>query len=219
VKRLTLSPAQVLATDVLRPEADLTLKIYFQVFKDCGDDCLPPIIVGTIKSTAEWKKRLEEGYSRWVRREPALVELRRREYNALFKTLGVTPYYVLDGNNRALAAALNRKNLRVLYLDVDSDLSEIQRMLNDGELLSFPHKVQSIEELEGRFLQHFLDLNNVPPNHSLIVSQNWIDKDLMPVATRAFDLCTRKLLPPYMIKRYSQQKWIRGPLSRQPRNS
>jgi hypothetical protein len=219
VKRLTLSPAQVLATDDLCPEAEITLKIYFQVLKDSRDNCLPPIIVGTIRSTANWKKRLEEGYSRWVKKEPAMVELRRREYNTVFRTLSATPYYILDGNNRALAAALNRKNIQALYLDGDTDLADIQRMLNDGELLSFPHKAQSIEELEGRFLQHFLHLNNVPPDHSLIASRHWINRELMTVATRAFDLCTRKLLPPYMIKHYSRQKWIHGTLSRQPRNS
>jgi hypothetical protein len=191
MKRLTLSPAQVLSTDDLRSEADLTLKIYFQVFKACGEDCLPPVIVGTIKSAADWKTRLEEGYARWARREPAMVELRRREYNALFRTLSATPYYILDGNNRALAARLNRRSLRVIHLDTDKDLIGIQQMLTEGELISFPHKAQTIEELEGHFIQRFLDLNNIPPNHSLIASQNWTNKKPIPVATRAFDLRSR----------------------------
>jgi len=212
VERLTLSPAQVLATDDFCPEADLSLKIYFHVLSHDGGDSLPPIIVGTIKSPSAWKDLLEEGYSRWARSEPAMVEIRRREYNSLFRGLSATPYYILDGNNRALAAALNRKNLRVLHLDADRDLKEIERLVATGEIFTFPHRTQSIEGLEGLFLQHFLDLNNIPPNHSLAASQNWITKRLTSVATRTYDLCTHNLLPGYMIRRYSKAKILREPL-------
>jgi hypothetical protein len=116
VKKLILSPTQVLATDELSPEAQRRLRLYYYVFRHGGTDCLPPVIVGTIRSVNDWKSRLEEGYARWVRLEPAIVEIRRREYNTLFRALTTTPYYILDGNNRALAAALNRKDLNVLLL-------------------------------------------------------------------------------------------------------
>jgi len=62
---------------------------------------------------------LEQGYSRWATSKPAMVEIRRREYNALFRAFSTAPYYILDGNNRALAAALNRKTLRALHIDAD----------------------------------------------------------------------------------------------------
>ena len=212
MKRLTLFPAQVIATGELCPEADSALKIYFHVFSHDGGDSLPPIIVGTIKSPSAWKDLLEEGYSRWARSEPAMVEIRRREYNSLFRALIATPYYILDGNNRALAAALNRKNLRVLHLDADRDLKEIELLVATGEILSFPHRAQTIEGLEGIFLRHFLDLNNIPPNHSLTASQNWVTKRLTSVATRTYDLCTQNLLPGYMIRRYSKAKIFRQPL-------
>jgi len=142
-----------------------------------------------------------------------MVEIRRREYNALFRALSTAPYHILDGNNRALAAALNRKTLRALHIDADQDLKEIERLVTAGELFSFPHRAQSVEDLEGFFLQHFLNLNNTPPNRALTISQDWVARKLTSVATRAYDLCTQKLLPGYMIKRYSQTKNVRAPVT------
>ena len=202
VKRFTLKPMQVLATDELAPEEESSLRIYYSVFRNDGGDCLPPIIVGTIRSANEWIYRLEKGYARWERKEPRMVDTRRREYQILFRALRGTPHYILDGNHRALAAALNHRELKVLDVESDGDLFEIERMVTAGELFSFPHKARSLEELEGLFIQHFLNLNNIPPNHSLEASENLTVRRLVPVATRAYELCTHNQLPAYMVARY-----------------
>ena len=44
-----------------------------------------------------------------------------------------------------------------------TNIFEMERMVTAGELFSFPHKARSLEELEGLFIQHFLNLNNIPP--------------------------------------------------------
>lgn len=205
MKKLTLTPAQVLTTSELAPEDSLSLRIYYQVFKREGGHSLPPIIVGTIKSPSEWISRLEQGYSRWERSQPDLLQTRRREYRVLFQKLRVTPYYILDGNHRALAAALNRRELNVLQLDADRDLFEIERMVTRGDLFPFPHQAQSVDELEGLFIKHVLNLNDIPPHHALVASQKLVVKHLVPVATHAYELCTSNLLPRYMVRQYSQR--------------
>ena len=209
MKRLTLTTAQVLATSDLVPNNDLLWKIYYRVFRDSPGDCLPPTIVGTIKSATEWISRLEQGYSRWEHSKPDMVQSWRREYRILFQKLGATPYYILDGNHRALAAALNRRDLKVLEVDSDGDFLEIERMVKSGDLFSFPHKVQSVDALEGLFVEHFLNLNDIPPKHGLLSSQKLRVERLVTVATRAYELCSHNPLPPYMVKGYSQRKDFR----------
>lgn len=211
MKTLTLDSSQVLATSDLSPQDSLSFQIYYRVFRFGAGDCLPPIIVGTIKSASEWKSRLEQGYARWELKRPEVVKARRREYGILFGTLTRTPYYILDGNHRALAAALNRKKLNALQLECDADLVEIERMVASGELVPFPHKAQTMEELEGVFIRHFLNLTDTPPNHGLVASPKLMVERLVPVATRAYELCTRNLLPPYMVRNYSRRKEIRLP--------
>jgi hypothetical protein len=206
VKRLTLKAAQVLATSDLVPGDDLSLKIYCRVFRDGPGDCLPPIIVGTIKSASEWIGRLEQGYSQWEKSKPDMVQRRRREYRILFQKLRTTPHYILDGNHRALAAALNRRDLKVLEVDSDGDLLEIERMVRSGDLFSFPHKAQSVDALEGLFIEHSLNLNDIPPNHGLLSSRNLRVERLVTVATRTYELCSHNLLPSYLVKHYSQRK-------------
>src|SRR4030095_12186396 len=114
--------------------------------------------------------------------------------------------YILNGAHRALAAALNRRDLKVLEVDSDRDLLEIERKVKSGDLFSFPHKAQSVDALEGLFIEHFLNFNDIPPNHGLRSSQNLRVERLLTVATRTYELCTHNLLPPYMAKGYSQRK-------------
>ncbi len=208
MKRITLTPAQVFATNEFDAEAELALKIYYRVFQRGSGECLPPILVGTIKSPSEWVRRLEQGYERWERDEQETVQMRRREYWILFQKLREIPYYILDGNHRALAAALNRRNLNALQVDSDEDLSSINWMLAEGELFSFPHKAKSIETLEGLFVQHFLNLNNIPPNHALVTSQKLSVEELVPVATLADELCRQKKLPSYMARNYARLRRV-----------
>jgi hypothetical protein len=191
VKRLALMPAQVLATDELVPNDGLPFKIYYRIFREGAGNCLPPIIVGN-----QIGRRMEEsfgqGYERWQREEAGLVETRRREYGILFQRLRETPYYILDGNHRALAAALNRRELTALQLDSDQDLSELDRMVTTGELFSFPHNAETVEESEALFIQRALNLNRIPPNHSLQASHNLTLKRLITVETRAYELCSHR---------------------------
>jgi hypothetical protein len=206
MKKLTLAPEQVLATDTSFPEDDLAFQIYYRVFAKGGGVSLPPIIVGSIKSPSDWIARLEIGYSHREHRDPDLVRQRRREYRILFSKLREIPYYILDGNHRALASALSRQSLNALYLESDADLLEVERMVSTGDLLSFPHEAGSLEELEGQSIQHFLKLNDLPPNHALNASNKIDLTPLVSVATRAYDLCSSNRLPRYMVKNYTARK-------------
>ncbi len=206
MKKLTLTPDQILATDDSVPDCDQLFKTYHRVFAGGEGESLPPIIVGTIKSPSEWIRRLQDGYSRWEQKHSDILRMRRKEYQILFSMLRKIPYYILDGNHRALAAALNRRALKVLQIDSDQDLAEIERMISGGQLLSFPHEGQSVEALEGEFIRHFLNLSDVPPNHNLNATNVVEVVRLVPVATRAYDLVTSNKVPRYMVKNYSARK-------------
>ena len=206
MKRLTLTPEHVLATDTSFPEDNLAFQIYYRVFAKGGEDALPPIIVGTINSPGEWIARLELKYTEWVERDPDFVSLRRREYNIAFKKLRDIPHFILDGNHRALAAALNRQAFTALEIESDRDLNEIERMVSNGEILSFPHMVRNVKELEGEFIKYALNLSDVPPKHGLNASKKIEIAPLLTVATRAYELYANERIPSYMRKAYAARK-------------
>ena len=97
-------------------------------------------------------------------------------------------------------------------MDDDRDIAEIHRRVDAGELFSFNHEAETVRELEGRFIEKYLHLNNIPPEHGLSAERMLEVDHLTSVETRTYELCTNKRIPPYMVKRYTRRMPPRPPL-------
>lgn len=203
-----LNPDLLTATSELAVEDDLALRIYYRVFDQRCGRCLPPIVVGRIRSSREWVDRLEQGYRRWEEEQPGIITWRRQDYRILFEALQRHPYFILDGNHRALAATLSHVRANILEIESDEDLVEIGRMVSAGHLLFFPHEARTVTELEGLFIKHSLHLNDTPPSHSLMTNRELMVRRIRSVRDRADHLCRDGQLPEYMIRRYTRRRRI-----------
>ena len=211
-----LCPEQLLATSQLTPEDMLPFKIYYRVFQRGYGDCLPPIIVAKIKDSQYWIDQLELKYEEWVSTKSEIVEWRRQDYRMFFSNLTDTPYFILDGNHRALAATLTHQPINALELQSDEDIQRIKTMLKNGELFFFPHNVKTVLELEGLFIEHSLSLTAIPPHHSLIANTGYQLKRMRSVRKRADLLCHNKLLPSYVVELYLHKRSVESTINDSP---
>jgi len=158
-----------------------------------------------LKSPESGKRELELLHQK---QEEGLIDvkqykIRLREVIALEKKFATAKGYALiDGNHRALAAALNHKGVLCSVLDEDYDLELIRDEIAFGQRADFYNNINKLST--ARFLHGFMEsfLEYTVEN----MEDDCGASPLETVKERADNLVSGRLLPDYMIEEYLSKK-------------
>ena len=116
-------------------------------------------------------------------------ELKRR-YAQLIEKTSQASYYLIDGNHRAVAAALTHNPIYAIELQNDKDLNKVRKMVKCGELFEFNRDETSLQELVLEFDDYLL--NNI--------------EDCMTIQQRVDKLTSNGDLPEYIKIKYLENR-------------
>lgn len=133
MKRISLQPHQIITSELFFASEPL-LQVYYRIFKADCEKCLPPILVAE-------KNRLNvkidpNGKKVDYRLGTAGID---KYHQLLEKTFSKgAGYFLLDGNHRAVAAALCNTSLDSFLIEDEKDIKKLRRLAQHGELFNLP---------------------------------------------------------------------------------
>ena len=201
---ITLQPTQIIVPGERHLWSDDLLKVYFRMFdKGHGED-LPPVIVAknNLVSSDGRNARLEdvvEKLSSWGssrgRQEYTALQITEitQAYAKFEEIIGRSPFYLIDGNHRSVAATLTSSPIYALELESNRDIAEIKRMVIRGELFNFERPENALMGIVLAFEKHILgnDMGNDMHIEECMTVKETVDK-----------LASSQILPQYMKDRY-----------------
>jgi hypothetical protein len=173
MKNLMLKPEEVLCPgeyDQFTPE---TVRMYFHMDKKGHAADWPQIIVVKSGPQAEmvaWfetkiREFMHEGENRpWepaqknAAQKNASSNIFRKVYMHFLNAAEKSPYFLIDGNHRTIAATLAHSPIHSLEVERNEDIGEIEQMVARGDLLGFPHEVKTVDELRNDFIANCTDM-------------------------------------------------------------
>jgi len=114
----------------------------------------------------------------------------KRIYAQLIEKTSQASYYLIDGNHRAVAAALTHNPIYAIELQNDKDLNKVRKMVKCGELFEFNRDETSLQELVLEFDDYLL--NNI--------------EDCMTIQQRVDKLTSNGDLPEYIKIKYLENR-------------
>ncbi len=212
MKKLNLKPNQVLVPGEYKLGNEDILKIYHRIFQKGQGDILPPVIVVKPKDTKELSDWLEEGSNdsrirKFSERYSIEAEARRDDYRKLFSMLEKSPYFLIDGNHRSAAAALSYQSMPALELETDSDLIEVKRLVDGGDLFNFHNKATTLNGLIQSYVLFCLDISTNNRNNLFCpITRGSTLRPVNNAEARVNQLVSNGDLPQYMIQAYHETK-------------
>jgi len=128
----------VQSNQIITPEIFLglesLLQVYYQIFKNDCEKCLPPVLI-VKESMLDVRINPEDECTR----ERLGMESVREYHKLLGKTFhDGAEYFLLDGNHRAVAAALCHKSLSSMIIETEKDIKTLRRLAQHGEIFNLP---------------------------------------------------------------------------------
>lgn len=181
MERRILRPEHIIVPGEYELGNESILKIYFRVFNRGHGEDLPPVIV-THYSQGDQLKRFDNPSNKKI------VGAYRQKLDDFVKN--GAEYFLLDGNHKAVAAALTHNPILALELQAEGDILEIQRMVERGDLFDWNHESQSLVEIANQFEDY---------------TSEYLDK-MKTVEERVRLLTSNGDLPQYIKERYLRGK-------------
>jgi len=143
MKIKNLNPSEILTTTDFPVHSTNTLKIYFKICKENLEKVLPltpvvPFSVGLPLLTEKNKKSKE--YNKRI-----------KEY---LKKNKKVKYLMVDGSHKTTALTLTHKKIHTMILKTDKDISEVQDLIEIGEIFGI-YKIKTIKEELKEKAKHF----------------------------------------------------------------
>ena len=148
------------------------LKIYHRLYDKGFDEAVDPIIVTSPGPLDQYKKEMDEYFSKKSDNPTNSVRInqsidqRRKEAEHVFQKVEEYGLWLLDGSHRSIAATLNgREHIDALEVEEDSDIQELEQMIQSGELINFPHSGKKVDEMRESFLSYAMGYSSgeLPP--------------------------------------------------------
>ena len=212
MERRILQPEQIIVPGEYELGDESILKIYFRVFDRGHGGDLPPVIVASshfdqsllppakeyersIRLIEEWERKGEYVNPGSRAHTKKCYDNNIAEYSGIIEKIAQfneagARYILLDGNHKSAAATLTHQPISALEIQADTDLEEIRRMVEGGELFDFKINNPSLVELVGEFYNFC--------NNRL--------EDVNTVRERINRLTVNGDLPQYMKERYHRGK-------------
>ncbi len=143
MKIKNLKPNEIITTRDFPVHNTHILKIYFRICKKGHQKILPPtpviplsigfpLLDGKTKKVQEYNKRIKE----YIKKNKRIK------------------YLMVDGSHKTTALTLTHKPIHVMILKTDEDISEVQDLIEAGEIFGI-YRIKLIkEELKGK-ARHF----------------------------------------------------------------
>jgi len=143
VKIKKLKSNEILTTKDFPVHSLNTLKIYFKICREGHEEILPPtpvipfsvglpLLKGKDKKSKEYNKRIKE----------------------YLKENKKVKYLMLDGSHKTTALNLNHKKIHAMILKTDKDISEVQGLIDIGEIFGI-YSINPIKESLKEMAKHF----------------------------------------------------------------
>ena len=170
MNKLVLKPEEVLCPGEYKPFTLETIRMYFHMDKKGHAADWPPVIVVKSEPQAEMVAWFETKIREFLRKYEDYHDRDRSANNfrknctEFLKAADKSPYFLVDGNHRAIAATLAHSPIHSLEVERNEDIGEIEQMVARGELFGFPHEVRTIDELRDSFKAYCTDMGDVIHN-------------------------------------------------------
>ncbi|MCU0642256.1 MAG: hypothetical protein MUF61_01595 [archaeon] len=165
MEKRILTPDEVLCPGEYNQFYSEGVRRYFHMDKKGHAADWPGIIVAKSDPPAEmvawFETKIREFLERYEITGEYRTEFLRKEYIKFIKAAEKSPYFLLDGNHRAIAATLAHSPLHVLELSRNEDLGEIEKMVESGDLFDWPHDERTINELRESFMGNCMDMSEM----------------------------------------------------------
>jgi hypothetical protein len=208
MRELSLQPNKIIVPGEYGLGNESVLKIYFRVFDRGHSNDFPPTIVTAVDFLDKARDRLEEVYSRWESKYPDGVAARRKDYEKLFQILRSSPFILLDGNHKGVAATLTHNSIRALEVQNDEDLYKLENMIESGEIFDFKRPEKNLDDLKFSFTDYCLGMP--APGHVAFCSDTSSTLRYTKTLLERVDaLASNGELPAYMKQRFLQGTQVR----------
>ena len=148
------------------------LRLYHRMYDEGCDEVVDPIIVTSPGPLDEYKKQMDEYFENKADnpmnsvRINQSIDQRQNEAEHVFQKVEEYGLWLLDGTHRSIAATLNgREHIDALEVEEDSDIQELEQMIQSGELINFPHSGKKLDEMRESFLSYAMGYTSgkLPP--------------------------------------------------------
>jgi len=168
MKKLMLKPEEVLCPGEYEQFTPETVRMYFHMDKKGHSADWPHIIVVKSEPQAEmvaWfetkiREFMREGENKpWESAERnTSSNIFRKVYMHFLNAAEKSPYFLIDGNHRTIAATLAHSPIHSLEIERNEDIGEIEKMVARGDLFGFPHNIKTVDELRNDFIANCTDM-------------------------------------------------------------
>lgn len=186
------------------------LRLYHRLYDKGFDEAVDPIIVTSPGPLDEYKKDMDEYFEnkadnpRNSVRINQSIDQRQNEAEHVFQKVEEYGLWLLDGTHRSIAATLDgREHIDALEVEEDSDIQELEQMIQSGELINFPHSGKKLGEMRESFLSYAMgyDSSGLPPKGVTLGTDSKVRLQ-GTVNDLAETLVMEENIPRYMIDEY-----------------
>jgi hypothetical protein len=170
MRKLILPPKKILLPNSDRLVNKTVLGIYYNLFANGNGDYVPPVIVVNSAINDEERKRQLEERLKSLRDWAKNPQHKEQAYDAISRItklrerftdiLAKTPYYLIDGEYKAVAATLTHTPITALELRVDEDMVEFHDMIESGKLFEYKQTKETLGNIMQKFEEYFLGDSN-----------------------------------------------------------
>ncbi len=168
MRKLILKPEDVLCPGEYEQFTPETVRMYFHMDKRGHAADWPHIIIVKSEPQAEMVAWFETKIREFMRvgqntawesaDRKTTSDKFRKIYMDFLKAAEQSPYFLIDGNHRAIAATLAHSPIHSLEVERNEDIGEIEKMVARGDLLGFPHDAKRVDELRNDFIANCTDM-------------------------------------------------------------
>lgn len=190
MRPLSLKPQQIIVPFEFLVGSERMLRIYFHIVRKGAPDLLPPVLVA----------RPTHSDRKFIRTRAPKDDLDVESFFAEVDRLATEhdAVYLVDGNHRAVAAALCRRPVAALEIERDADLEELEAMVERGDYFDLP-----------AFPMHYFDHEMLPTQLGTLITtleERHLGKEILTLDERTRRLAEQQEIPAFMARHYRSRR-------------